>query len=131
MLLACHSCAALGSPKAARAPELDGVDSRSYAKAFIVFDPDKDATNLRKHGVSLAAAARLDWNAALAWIDDRADYGELRIVALAPIGDRLFFVVFVDRYEGRRIISLRRANRREVNHYVRANEESLHPGSDT
>ena len=69
--------------------------------------------------------------APLAWIDDRADYGELRIVALAPIGDRLFFVVFVDRDEGRRIISLRRANRREVNHYVRANEESLHPGSDS
>jgi uncharacterized DUF497 family protein len=87
----------------------------------IVFDPEKDATNLGKHGVSLAAAAQLDWDAALAWIDDRADYGELRIVALAPIGDRLFFVVFVDRDEARRIISLRRANRREVNHYVRAN----------
>jgi len=97
----------------------------------VVFDPEKDATNLSKHGVSLAAAARLDWDAALAWIDDRADYGELRIVALAPIGDRLFFVVFVDRENSRRIISLRRANRREVNHYVRAKEESVHPDSDT
>ena len=96
----------------------------------IDFDPEKDATNLSKHGISLAAAARLDWDAALAWIDDRADYGEMRIVALAPIGDRLFFVVFVDRENSRRIISLRRANRREVNHYVRANEEGLHPGSD-
>ena len=96
----------------------------------IDFDPEKDATNLSKHGVSLAAAARLDWDAALAWIDDRADYGEMRIVALAPIGDRLFFVVLVDRENSRRIISLRRANRREVNHYVRANEEGLHPGSD-
>jgi uncharacterized DUF497 family protein len=98
---------------------------------YIVFDPEKDATNLSKHGVSLAAAAQLDWDAALAWIDDRADYGELRTVALAPIGDRLFFVAFVDRDEARRIISLRRANRREINHYVRANEEGLHPGSDT
>jgi uncharacterized DUF497 family protein len=97
----------------------------------IVFDPEKDATNLSKHGVSLAAAAQLDWDAALAWIDDRADYGELRIVALAPIGDKLFFVAFVDRDEARRIISLRRANRREVNYYVRANEEGLHPDSDT
>ena len=96
----------------------------------IDFDPEKDATNLSKHGVSLAAAARLNWDAALAWIDDRADYGEMRIVALAPIGDRLFFVVFVDRENSRRIISLRRANRREVNHYVRAHEEGLHPGSD-
>jgi uncharacterized DUF497 family protein len=92
---------------------------------YLDFDPEKDATNLSKHGVSLAAAAQLDWDAALAWIDDRADYGELRIVALAPIGDKLFFVVFVDRDDARRIISLRRANRREVNHYVRANEEYL------
>jgi hypothetical protein len=32
----------------------------------IVFDPEKDAINLSKHGVSLAAAADLDWDAALA-----------------------------------------------------------------
>lgn len=97
----------------------------------IVFDPEKDATNLSKHGVSLAAAAELDWDAALAWIDDRADYGEQRIIALAPMGDRLFFVVFVDRVEGRRVISLRRANRREVSHYVKAIQEGLDQDADT
>jgi uncharacterized DUF497 family protein len=32
----------------------------------IVFDPEKDATNLSKHGVSMSAAAQLDWDAALA-----------------------------------------------------------------
>ena len=97
----------------------------------IVFDPEKDATNLSKHGVSLAAAAELDWDAALAWIDDRADYGEQRIIALAPMGDRLFFVVFVDRVEARRVISLRRANRREVSHYVKAIQEGLDQDADT
>jgi hypothetical protein len=97
----------------------------------IVFDPEKDATNLSKHGVSLAAAAELDWDAALAWIDDRADYGEQRIIALAPMGDRLFFVVFVDRVEGRRVISLRRANRREVSHYVKAIQEGLDQDAET
>jgi len=97
----------------------------------IVFDPEKDATNLSKHGVPLAAAAELDWDAALAWIDDRADYGEQRIVALAPMGDRLFFVVFVDRDEARRVISLRRANRREVSHYVKAIQEGLDQDADT
>jgi uncharacterized DUF497 family protein len=97
----------------------------------IDFDPEKGAANLSKYGISLAAAAQLNWDAALSWIDDRADYGELRIVALTPIGDRLFFVVFVDPDQARRIISLRISNRREVNHYVRTNEEGLHPGSDT
>lgn len=87
------------------------------------FDPGRDATNLSKHGLSLSAAAELSWDAALVWIDDRADYGEVRMVALAPIVDILFFVAFVDREPVRRIISLRRANRREVNHYVRAIKE--------
>jgi len=61
------------------------------------FDLGKDATNLSKHGLSLAAAAELSWDAALVWIDDRTDYSEVRMVALAPIGDILFFVAFVDR----------------------------------
>ena len=34
----------------------------------IEFDPAKDAANLAKHGVSLALAERLDWNAALVWL---------------------------------------------------------------
>ena len=89
----------------------------------IDFDPGKDATNLSKHGLSLAAAAELSWDAALVWIDDRADYGEVRMVALAPIGDILCFVAFVDREPAMRTISLRRANRREVSHYVKAIKE--------
>lgn len=86
----------------------------------IEFDPRKDASNLAKHGVSLALAAELDWDAALVWLDDRFEYGESRRVALAPRIGVLYCVAFVDRARVRRIISLRRANRREVNHYVKA-----------
>ena len=96
----------------------------------IDFDPGKDATNLSKHGLSLAAAAELSWDAALVWIDDRADYGEVRMVALAPIGDILFVVAFVDREKARRIISLRRANRREVIHYVKTIKEDQPEDAD-
>ena len=95
------------------------------------FDPGKNAANLSKHGLSLAAAAELSWDAALVWIDDRADHGEVRMVALVPIGDILFFVAFVDREPARRIISLRRANRREVNHYVKAVKEDQPEDADT
>jgi uncharacterized DUF497 family protein len=95
------------------------------------FDPGKDATNLIRHSLSLAAAAELSWDAALAWIDDRADYDEVRMVALAPIEDILPFVAFVDREPARRIISLRRANRREVSHYVKAIKEDQPEAADT
>lgn len=72
------------------------------------------------HGVSLALASELDWDEALVWVDDRFEYGECRMIALAPHTGILYYVAFVDRGRVRRIISLRRANRREVKHYVQA-----------
>ncbi len=84
----------------------------------IEFDPAKDSANQTKHGVSLALAAELDWEAALVWVDDRFEYAELRVIALAPMTHTLYYVAFVDRGAARRIISLRRANRREIKHYV-------------
>ena len=82
------------------------------------FDPDKDAGNQAKHGVSLSLAGELDWEAALVWVDERFEYDELRMIALAPETNVLYYVAFVDRVDVRRIISVRRANRREVKHYV-------------
>ncbi len=87
---------------------------------LIEFDPNKDLANQAKHGLSLSLAAGLDWDAALVWVDDRNDYGEVRMIALAPQTGILYCVAFVDRLPARRIISLRRANRREVKHYVQA-----------
>lgn len=86
----------------------------------ITFDAAKDAVNLAKHGISLAAAAQLDWDNALVSQDDRQEYGELRQVALAPMENRLWVVVFTDRPEGRRVISLRKANLREYHRYEQA-----------
>ena len=87
------------------------------------FDPVKDRLNTEKHGLSLALAASLDWDEALLWLDERRDYGENRVLALAPKTGILYYVAFVDRDEVRRVISLRRANRREVKRYVQASEE--------
>jgi len=84
----------------------------------IEFDPAKDAANITKHGVSLALASDLEWDSAQVWVDGRKKYGEERQSALALIGNRLYFVAFVDRGEARRAISLRKANIREVNHYA-------------
>ncbi len=86
----------------------------------IEFDPSKDASNREKHGLSLALASELDWDTALVWVDDRYEYGELRMIALAQSTGILYYVAFVDRDDARRIISLRKANRREVKHYVQS-----------
>ncbi len=87
---------------------------------LIEFDPAKDRVNQDKHGLSLAFAKELDWDNSLVWVDERRDYGEVRMIALAPATGILYYVAFVDRVRTRRIISLRRANRREVKHYVQS-----------
>lgn len=87
----------------------------------VTFDPGKDAANLAKHGVSLALANELEWDALLCKPDTRRVYGEPRQIGYAVADDRLYCVVFVDRPDDapteRRIISLRKANNREVKQY--------------
>ena len=82
-----------------------------------VFDPAKDTANLEKHGVSLALAEVLFAGRHLIVRDDRFEYGEARNVAFGSIRGRLFVCVYADRGEDRRVISLRKANSREVKRY--------------
>jgi uncharacterized protein len=92
----------------------------------IVFDPAKDDANIASHGVSLELAARIDWPEVLVGVDDRRDYGELREIGYALIDARLYCVVFTQRAAILRIISLRKANNREIDRYeeqVRNTEE--------
>ena len=89
----------------------------------ISFDPEKDRLNLAKHGVSLGLARELEWEGLAARPDLRFDYGEARYVGYAPLGERVYSVVFVERGGGLRIISLRKANDREVATYVRHRQQ--------
>jgi uncharacterized protein len=80
------------------------------------WDLEKAATNLLKHGVTFDIAPQLDWNSAL--VVGQIVRGEARNAALVPLGDRLYFCAYVVRVDVYRIISLRKANRREVRRYV-------------
>ncbi len=82
-----------------------------------VFDPAKDRSNRVKHGVSLALAEILFAGPHTSMTDDRFDYGEVRSLAFGLINDRLFVCVYADREAERRVISLRKANTREVRRY--------------
>jgi uncharacterized DUF497 family protein len=85
---------------------------------LINFDRAKDRLNRARHGLSLAFARKLIWEEALVWVDARYEYDEIRMIGLVPEGDTLYYVAFVDRGEIRRIISLRYAERKEINHYA-------------
>ena len=87
---------------------------------IVEYDPKKNEINVQKHGLSLGFASQLDWGNALIWIDKREDYGEARMICLAPASGILYYVAFVDRRAARRVISLRRANTREVKYYAKS-----------
>jgi uncharacterized DUF497 family protein len=84
------------------------------------FDPAKAASNKALHGVDFADARDFDWETALVVEDVRRDYGEKRYVALGMIGERVHVMVFSPRGGAVRLISLRKANKREVKRYDEA-----------
>lgn len=84
----------------------------------ITYDPSKEVTNNAKHGVSLLWAAMLDWPNVMTRVDARRDYREVREVGFGVIDRRLYCVVFTQRDDVMHIISLRKANKREVIDYV-------------
>ena len=84
------------------------------------WDPAKERANRAKHGVSFAAVLDFDWSRAIEIEDDRFDYGEARMVALAPIKRSVFTLIYTSRGEVVRVISLRRATPRERRDYEKA-----------
>jgi uncharacterized DUF497 family protein len=84
------------------------------------WDESKHAANLAKHGVDFHKAEQFEWTTAVEAKDNRFDYGEERWIALGMIGNRLHVLIYTIRGDSIRLISLRRANPREKEHYEQA-----------
>jgi hypothetical protein len=83
----------------------------------IDFDPIKSQQNIELRSLSFDRAGDFDWETAIYYEDDRMDYPEDRIIALGFLGVRLHVICFTPIDSGVRIISFRKANRREVRCY--------------
>ena len=73
----------------------------------------KRQMNLAKHGVHFSAIESFQWEDAFVESDVRKHYGEKRYRALGPVHGRLHAAAFTLRGGNVRIISLRKANKRE------------------
>jgi uncharacterized DUF497 family protein len=87
----------------------------------LTHDPQKLAANVAKHGVWFALATDFEWETALLVVDDRRRYGETRFSVTGLIDVRLYVLVFTLREKSVRIISLRKANMKEVKRYASTN----------
>lgn len=83
-----------------------------------VWDEGKRASNLNKHGVDFAEVAQFEWDTALTAQDVRHPYPERRFLSIGLVGHRVCVLVWTPVNEDRRVISFRKANRREVKRYA-------------
>jgi uncharacterized DUF497 family protein len=83
----------------------------------IEFDPAKRDATLEVRGLDMARAAEIFSGPTLTAEDDRQDYGEMRCITVGLLDDRMVVMVWTQRGEKRRIISLRKANDREQDAY--------------
>ena len=82
----------------------------------VAFDPAKDAANIAKHGISLAAAAEFEIHVVVR--DERRDYSEARFNAFGMLAGRPYCLTFTVRNGRVRAISLRRARAKEYRRHV-------------
>ena len=80
-------------------------------------DPKKATSNLDDHKVSFDLAEKIFDGPRLEMLDTREDYGEDRYISLGEVEGRCLVVVHTPRGGKTRIISARKATKREQRRY--------------
>jgi uncharacterized DUF497 family protein len=83
--------------------------------AWYEWDDNKNLRNILERGLYFELVQNFVWDKAMIVEDFPHDYGERRFRALGKIADKLYALVYTPRSGSLRVISLRRANKREEN----------------
>lgn len=89
----------------------------------ISFDPRKSAKNARERHLPFEKVIEFEWDTAAYREDKRFNYPEQRILASGFLERRLHILCYTPIDDGIRIISFRKANKREIKQYEKAREE--------
>jgi uncharacterized DUF497 family protein len=82
------------------------------------WDPKKNRRNIARHGIAFEDAVRIFDGPTLERVDDRFEYGEVRVYAIGLIGGVEITVIYANVSRGeRRIISAWKAERHEREAY--------------
>ena len=82
------------------------------------WDPNKDLANNRRHGVAFADAARIFEGPTVERVDDRFEYGEIRVYAIGLVNGIEIAVIYTDREDDERhIISAWKAQPHERRYF--------------
>ena len=83
----------------------------------VEYDKGKNQKNIELRGIDFELAKFFDFTSALIFQDIRKDYGEKRYSAIGYIDQDIFVLIFTPRGQKLRVISLRKANKREKRKY--------------
>ena len=81
---------------------------------MLTWDEKKRKLNLAKHGIDFAGAAEIFGGPLVTVEDTRERYGEARYVALGLLGEIVVSLVYTERADQVRIISIRKALKHEA-----------------
>ena len=81
---------------------------------LITFDPTKREKTLAARGLDFKRAKEVFDGLHLTRSDDRRDYSEERFVSAGRLEGRIVIIVWTPRGRARRVISMRKANKREI-----------------
>lgn len=85
----------------------------------IEFDANKRDWTFVERGLEFGRAAEVFERRHLTLTDNRRPYGEDRFITTGWLDGRIVMVVWTQRGHKRRIISMRKANEREIAYYAR------------
>lgn len=85
---------------------------------MLEWNEEKRLLTLEKRGLDFADAALIFAGETYNFPDDRKDYGETRIITVGYLNERMVVIVWTPRGNNRRIISMRKANEKEIAHYI-------------
>jgi len=89
-----------------------------YIKAMVIeFDSAKREKTLLERGLDFADSGKVFDGLHFVALDDRYDYGEDRFITVGTLDGRVVVIVWTQREDARRIISMRYANDREISRY--------------
>ena len=84
----------------------------------VTFDPAKRDWTFAARGLDFVDAAGVIEGLSFEFIDDRVDYGEMRMTTVGMLKGRMVIVVWTERANDYHIISMRKANAREYARYA-------------
>ena len=87
----------------------------------ITYDRSKNSQNILERNLSFDQVVNFDFETANFTIDKRKNYGEIRRCAIGFLENRLHALVFTETPKGIRVISFRKANKREITIYEQKN----------